>query len=224
MKIVSWNCNGNFRGKYKRILELDADIYVIQECESPNKFKGELVELTSNCIWEKGPNKKGVLVFSKPAVKLSKLPWNNFGMRVFIPVLVNDAFTLIAVWTTKPAYIEEFYIWQSVYDNKINENVVVIGDFNSNAIWDGSHNNRCHSEVVRKFKEKGLESVYHYIFNEEQGLETKPTFFLYKKIDRSYHIDHCFASIKNIESYEILEDGWLEVSDHLPIVFVMKGN
>lgn len=39
MKIVSWNANGKFREKYKAILELDADIYVIQECEYPETCK-----------------------------------------------------------------------------------------------------------------------------------------------------------------------------------------
>ena len=29
IKIVSWNCNGKFREKFKEIIEEDADIYVI---------------------------------------------------------------------------------------------------------------------------------------------------------------------------------------------------
>ena len=131
MKIVSWNCNGAFRKKYKKILELDADIYVIQECEPLNEIKGELKKLISDGIWEKGANRKGVLVFAKPDVKLEKMEWDSFGMRVFIPIMINDSFPLIAVWTTKPAYIEEFYIWQLVNSGRINEDVVIIGDFNS---------------------------------------------------------------------------------------------
>ena len=78
MKIVSWNCNGAFRKKYKKILELDADIYVIQECEPLNEIKGELKKLISDGIWEKGANRKGVLVFAKPDVKLEKMEWDSF--------------------------------------------------------------------------------------------------------------------------------------------------
>lgn len=57
MKIVSWNCNGKFREKINFVKELDADIYVIQECENPifcsnNDYKN----FTSNYFWT-GKNK-----------------------------------------------------------------------------------------------------------------------------------------------------------------------
>lgn len=39
MKIVSWNCAGAFREKYTSIIEEDADIYVICECEDPARAK-----------------------------------------------------------------------------------------------------------------------------------------------------------------------------------------
>ena len=37
MKIISWNANCKFREKYKDIAKLEADIYVIQECENDNR-------------------------------------------------------------------------------------------------------------------------------------------------------------------------------------------
>ena len=42
MKIISWNCNGKFREKFKDILEEDADMYVICECENPSESKRQI--------------------------------------------------------------------------------------------------------------------------------------------------------------------------------------
>lgn len=223
MKIVSWNCNGAFRKKYQNILELDADILVIQECESIYSMQGELKQITSNGIWEKGVNKNGVLVISKPEVKLKKIEWNSFGMKVFIPIMINDLFPLIAVWTTKPAYIEEFYIWQSVHSDRITDECVIIGDFNSNAIWDKEHRERGHSAVVNILKGKGLQSAYHFVSGDNQGEETKSTFHMYRNAERRYHIDHCFVKPDMILSYKVLEEKrWLELSDHFPIMLELK--
>lgn len=222
MKIVSWNCNGAFRKKYDKILELDADIYVIQECELLDGIKGKLKNIVSNGIWEKGANKKGVLVFSTKNISLEKQEWDNYGMRVFIPILVNKSFTLVAVWTTKPAYIEEFYIWQLVNAKRINKELVIIGDFNSNAVWDKGHSERGHIKVVEMLKGKGLVSAYHFLTGEKQGEETKPTFYMYRKVEKTYHIDHCFINSDKLKSYEVLDSSWLDISDHVPIILNTK--
>ena len=39
MRIISWNCGGGYRKKIDRILELNPDIAVIQECESVEKLR-----------------------------------------------------------------------------------------------------------------------------------------------------------------------------------------
>lgn len=117
MKIVSWNCNRSFRKKYERLLELDADVYIIQECEPLDKITGVLKEIIANGIWEKGRKQNGLLVFAKPGISLRHMDWDSYGMGVYLPVLVNDTLPLVCVWAQARGYIEEFYVWYRVYWN-----------------------------------------------------------------------------------------------------------
>jgi endonuclease/exonuclease/phosphatase family metal-dependent hydrolase len=67
-----------------------------------------------------------------------------------------------------------------------------------------------------------INSLYHCHFNEEQGKESKPTFFLQRNREKPYHIDYIFASKeieKNMINFEIGDqEKWLSYSDHLPIL------
>ena len=56
MKIVTWNCNGAFRKKFREIEKIRADIYIIQECENPEFVIGEFKEWATNYRWV-GTNK-----------------------------------------------------------------------------------------------------------------------------------------------------------------------
>ena len=63
-RVVSWNCNGAFRRKYSAIQELNADIYVIQECENPPTTKDEeYKKFANNYIWV-GYKNKGLGIFA----------------------------------------------------------------------------------------------------------------------------------------------------------------
>jgi endonuclease/exonuclease/phosphatase family metal-dependent hydrolase len=98
---------------------------------------------------------------------------------------------------------------------------VAIGDFNSNTIWDNAHAGHSHSALVEKLGRLQMRSVYHAQTWERQGKETAPTFFLYRHLDRGYHIDYAFISQSLLEdaALSILDPGrWLQRSDHLPLL------
>jgi len=99
---------------------------------------------------------------------------------------------------------------------------LLIGDFNSNKIWDYKDRVGSHSDVVNKLYENNIHSVYHKMNNEEQGKETQPTFYLQRKLEKPYHIDYVFCSNNLLDLIKKIEVGkasdWLGISDHMPII------
>jgi exonuclease III len=76
--------------------------------------------------------------------------------------------------------------------------------------------------VVNKLADNNIHSIYHRHFEIEQGKEINPTFFLQRNINKSYHIDYCFASadiLGKVQNVEIgTYDNWSAHSDHSPLI------
>lgn len=221
MKIISWNANCKFREKYKDIAALDADIYVIQECENPETCKdSEYKAFVKNGFWTGDIPFKGLMVCSPNSeIKLELVDWKTQGYRYFLPIKVNDSFTLVGSWACDP-YIEEFYDFVHAAQEHLTKDVIIIGDLNSNVLFDKEHKKvgKTHSIVVEKLKVLGIEDIYHHKTGDEQGKEKTPTFFLYRHLDKPFHIDHCFSHPDNIKKINIhARWQWLALSDHLPV-------
>lgn len=227
MKLVTWNCNGALRNKFQSLAGYNADIIVIQECEDPSKTNNkEYQSWASNFIW-KGDNKnKGLGIFCKDSINLTENKWETNGTKHFISANINKKFDLIAVWNhhaNSPTFRYIGQLWKYLQIHKDNLNsAIIIGDFNSNKIWDKWDRWWNHSDVVRELEEIGIRSLYHEFYNEKQGEELSPTFFLQKNLIKKYHIDYAFASnklIRNLKQFSIGEkENWLKLSDHLPII------
>lgn len=235
MKIITWNCNGAFRKKFESLVDEDADILVIQECENPAETKDlNYKNWASNYLWVGDSKNKGIGIFAKENIELKPLDWSDiykdYKVKHFLPCKVNNDFNLIAVWTHKNnspnfGYIGQF--WKYLQINKYQmSNSIIIGDFNSNSIWDQWDRWWNHSDVVKELKEIGIESIYHNREKEENGKETKPTFYLHRNLSKPYHIDYCFASknhlVKTINFVIENFENWKHLSDHTPIIITFK--
>jgi len=222
------------RKKKDHILELDPDLLIIQECENPAK-QGTWQEF-SNYIWVGDNNNKGLGVFSRNDcnVKLIEEVKNDV-CRYVLPVKVTSngqEIIVIAVWAMndtldrKKRYIAQVYTAVKYYNNLFDDDTIVLGDFNWNHIWDISPDGPLYGNLADTrdiLNNNGIFSLYHKLRKEKFGKELVPTFYMYKKRNRGYHIDYIFAHkdmINNIIDFWVGKyEKWIEYSDHMPLFF-----
>lgn len=143
MRLVTWNaCNGKFEAKARYLNHLHADVAVIQDIARPKE------SYPPNVVWfGEDPNQGVAVVTRAPYVPKLMTQHDNLPKYV-VPVEIEgpQPFLLFAVWTLgeKPypyvqAVSKAIESYESVCDGR---DVVMMGDFNSNAIALG-RNLRC---------------------------------------------------------------------------------
>ena len=232
MKIISWNAQGAFRNKFEDIVNLNPDILVVIECESLAKIPTHKMNPNpSNSYWYSDTGKKGIAIFTFGDFDFNILPIHNPVFRYILPLHVKSPtseFILFAVWAMDHDYdpLSRYIgqIWNAInfYKCIFHHDCIVIGDFNSNKIWDGKARSGNHSSVVNFLETYGLVSAYHTYFKEVQGEESRSTFFMHRNINRPYHIDYAFVPDRWCDYSFSLEVGeindWIHLSDHVPLI------
>lgn len=235
MKIISWNCNGAFRKKFQSLLNFDADILIIQECENPEESKDKAYSnWASNYLWIGDSKNKGLGIFAKNNFKLQHLEWLNkykdHSVKYFLPFKVNDNFEFIAIWAhhnNSPnfGYVGQIWKYLEINNHQIN-NQIIIGDFNSNSIWDQWDRWWNHSDIINTLKKRNIESIYHILNKENQGSESLSTFYLQRNLSKAYHIDYCFLPqtlVEKVVNFKIEPyNNWNELSDHCPLIIEIE--
>lgn len=241
MRIVAWNCAKAFHKKIDRLLALRPDVAVVSECAEPEVLarKCRLPEFAAPPIWH-GSNPNwglGVFFFNKAAGRCHDGIDSDLPGIIPVEVTAPRRFNLLAVWAPtglrkeEPGPVREAI---EIYRGFLTEeDAVVAGDFNHNAIWDkpGWANN--HRDAVNILDGFGLASAYHAQTGEDHGEETVPTFHLFGKKDPPYHIDYIFVPRAWTERTFNLQigqyDDWIapgtgmngkSLSDHVPLTFV----
>ena len=182
MKILSWNCNMAFRKKADIINTYEPDIAVIPECESKDIFEKNKVDLKyKSFIWHGKNRNKGLGVFSFGDCTLELLDHNE-EYEYILPIQVKQngrEFILFVVWTqfvNKSLY--DSYVVQATrafkhYSKYLEDpNVVIVGDFNSNSIWDNeSKKEYNHSDMIKILKDYDIYSIYHELNFKSHGFD-----------------------------------------------------
>jgi len=223
MKIVTWNCNLNFAKKYEHLESMDADVYIIQECETlkENYFPN------SKFFWTGRIENKGLGVLIKNG-SASLDPIHNPNLINFLPIKSDDI-KILGVWAYNHRAIKfgdnvsgetikaiEFY-----KDWLVEESLPCVfgGDFNNSVIWDKPNNENNFQNINKRLEGLGFRSAYHSKTNDKFGAEETATFFHTKKESKKYHIDYLFLKSLRSKSVELGQyRDWIKLSDHVPIM------
>lgn len=115
-----------------------------------------------------------------------------------------------------PPYVEMIHDFFDDNHSLFDERLIMCGDFNSNSIWDKEHktkdkdgNAKDQTNLNRKLESCNLISVYHKLNDEKQGKESQNTFYLYRHLDKPYHIDYVYAcdGVVKIIKFLMLKNG-----------------
>ena len=146
---------------------------------------------------------------------------------MFLPVRINNALTVMAMWTKGSdnesfGYISQLWKYLQIHGRDVSEpGTLVLGDPNSNTIWGKPDCWWDHSGVVSELAALGLQSLYHSAMQEPHGKESVPTFFLQRNLHKPYHIDYVFASADLLPACSLhvgSPTDWLHLSDHVPLM------
>jgi len=221
-----------YRKKANLLLAYKPDIVVVPECEHPDKLKFDTkVLLPKDIFWFGNNHHKGLGVFSYSDYKFELNNIHDPRFRTILPLTVkneNYQFNLFAIWANNPEdkgfqYVGQ--VWKAInfYSDLLNDKkTILVGDLNSNTIWDKPKREGNHSTVVEFLANKGIHSTYHKFFNQTQGKERHNTLYMYRHKDKPYHLDYCFASNDFIDKLSTVEVGrhakWCKHSDHTPLI------
>jgi len=232
MNLISWNCNMAFRRKWQYLLPYSPDIMVIQECEHVSKYKpADLIPVDNQFIWHGENLNKGIGIIALNGYQIKISDNYRKKYKYIIPIKVTrpagETFNLFAIWAMSDKVKAKSYVgqvWAAVkyYKKNFSEDTILIGDFNSNQIWDTERKKGNHTDCVNLFAKHNIESIYHRQTREAHGSESTPTIYLLKQLTKPFHLDYCFASQSIIKPSTKISIGtpekWLTRSDHMPLI------
>jgi endonuclease/exonuclease/phosphatase family metal-dependent hydrolase len=171
---------------------------------------------------------KGVGIIARSPWRIEDVEDLGLSFVVRTKIVGPVEFDFFAVWACasdnrETRYIRQVHLLLDYLEKEgFGGNVVIIGDFNSNAIWDRHYRRRCHSDAVARLSNLGLRSAYHTVRGEEHGQESEPTLYFRKNARMGYHIDYAFLSASLLNAVKTVtvgeRDVWIQRSDHMPVV------
>jgi endonuclease/exonuclease/phosphatase family metal-dependent hydrolase len=201
-------------------MSLRPDLLVLQEvslrhCE----------ETTPGPFFWTGSGHRGLAVISCTGSPLTLDPAFDPALPHFLPVQVGELH-LLAVWasvlTSTVRYVRLIHRALDRYAAFVNHHPgILIGDLNSSTVFDAKHRQLNHTLLVERLGLLDYTSAWHDQTGERHGEESRPTFYMYRRPERTWHLDYAFLTQDLLPGARISigpPEMWLPWSDHLPLI------
>jgi len=220
VRIVTWNCNGGFARKLPMAMSLCPDLLVLQEAS----FRHCEETALGPFFWT-GRGHRGLAVISCTGLPLTLDPAFDPELPHFLPVHAGTLH-LLAIWasvlTSTVRYVRLIHRALDHYADFVNHRPgLLIGDLNSSTVFDARHPQANHTRLVDRLAHLDYESAWHHQTDECHGAESRPTFYMYRRPERTWHLDYAFVTRDLLASSRIelgAPETWLPWSDHLPLI------
>jgi exodeoxyribonuclease III len=224
--------------KFALLTEMKPDLAIVQECASPESIEPLLAgQRCTSSIWVGDNPRKGLGVFGLNGTLVEALPTDGPPIKYVLPLRVQGpaAFFLLAVWSFNNRGVPGRRMLPSPIQVAAERHRdileqgrgIVVGDFNSSAIWDQRSKIGNFTSVAKYLEGLGLHSVYHRVSGEGYGQESQATHFWRDRAKNGhrYHIDYIFAPTTFVERTGQFSVGEFEkfcaggISDHVPLIW-----
>lgn len=225
--LTTWNCAGALRRKYPYLDKLGADIIAVQECEDPHRSPDPAYRAWAGqaYVWAGRTKDKGLGLFARAdwaKSAFAPLQWHTPAQHL-LPTRIAGA-PMCCVWAHRGAaghpYIGQLHLALQTPPDWLDDPLcILLGDFNSNAIWDRPRRRWGHSPTMAQLTAKGMRSAYHHCQSAAQGDEPDPSFYLHRSPAKPYHLDYIYAGRgwQLTQCHMGAAKDWLAHSDHMPL-------
>jgi endonuclease/exonuclease/phosphatase family protein len=216
--------------KAPRVLALDPDLVVVQECASSAELDG-LVRVG----WAGRSTSKGLGVFARPSLgaAIAAEFWDPT-REWFLPVRLNTSkLNILAAWAMHHRGLEDrpkkwrlHAAMEHYRDFLSTGHSLLIGDLNDNVTWDTA-GYPSFTTLSTLLGTMGLTNLYHARTGEPAGSESRGSFYFYRRAERPYLIDHAYwpaSQLPRVLQFSVGEpEDWLDVSDHTPLILDLSA-
>lgn len=197
---------------------MDADVFVVPEMSGNIKLPSHYA-----MFWVGSNRNKGLGVIYNRRYNCRIAEWYNSVHEYSLPILCDDL-CILAAWPTKTSNNKgksypqiAMEIIKDYMPYITDKKVLICGDFNCYVGQSGENRSKYSIKlIVDLLNRNNIYSLYHSIYNESLGRETRATFYFRFNVLSPFFIDYAFSNFA-VKSFEIAE--WdKSMSDHCALI------